>query len=83
MFIARNVEVSSCEVRKDKHIFAKFASNGRFFRAKAWNFADRASDLQPGSIVDIAFCIEDDDYSAQRGYSPWQIMLRDVKPVAA
>jgi len=53
--------------------------NGRMIRAKAWNFAERAAELAPGARVDIALQFEDDAYSAARGYSPWQAIIRDVR----
>jgi hypothetical protein len=52
---------------------------GRTIRAKAWNFADRAAELVPGTRLDIALQFEDDAYSAARGYSPWQAIVRDVR----
>ncbi len=83
VFVARNVEVAACEVKKEKHVFVKLKSQGRILRAKAWNFAERAEEFQPGSRIDLAFSIEDDAYSAARGYAPWQIVMKDVKPFAA
>lgn len=83
VFAARNLEVLTCELKNEKHVFLKLKSQGRTFRAKAWNFAERASEFQPGSRIDLAFSIEDDAYSAARGYSPWQIMMKDAKPSAA
>jgi hypothetical protein len=44
--------------------------------------ADRAPEFAPGNRVDIAFKLEDDAYSAARGYAPWQATLRDVRPAA-
>jgi hypothetical protein len=46
---------------------------------KAWNFADRAALFTPGAKVDIAFSFEEDTYSAERGYAPWQAILKDVR----
>ncbi len=83
VFAARNLEVLTCELKNEKHVFVKLKSQGRTFRAKAWNFAERASEFRPGSRIDLAFTIEDDAYSAARGYSPWQIMMKDAKPAAA
>jgi single-stranded-DNA-specific exonuclease len=80
VFVARNLEVVACDVKNDKHVFLKLKSQGRTLRAKAWNFAERASEFQPGSFIDLAFSIEDDAYSAARGYAPWQIMMKDAKP---
>lgn len=58
------------------------AAGGGFMRMKAWNFADRAHEFAPGAPVDIAFTLEDDAYSAARGYAPWQALLRDVRATA-
>lgn len=79
LFAVRGVEVASCEIRNEKHVFARLLSQGRPLRVKAWNFADRAADLAPGSTVDVVFSLEDDAYSASRGYAPWQAILRDFQ----
>ena len=47
-------------------------------RAKAWNFAERAEEFAMGTRIDVALQFEDDDYSAARGYAPWQAIVRDV-----
>jgi hypothetical protein len=47
---------------------------------KAWNLAHRAGELAPGTRVDVAFNIEEDAYSAARGYPPWSATLRDFRP---
>jgi hypothetical protein len=57
--------------------------NGRSLSLKAWNFANRIGEMPAGARVDIAFSIEDDAYSAARGYSPWCAVLRDVRAAAA
>jgi single-stranded-DNA-specific exonuclease len=81
LFAARGVEVAAPpEIRNDKHVFLRLKSQGRTFRAKAWNFAERAADLAPGVRIDVAMQFEDDAYSAGRGYAPWQIIVRDVRP---
>jgi single-stranded-DNA-specific exonuclease len=81
VFVARNVEVIACDVKNEKHVFVKL--KGLRSQAKAWNFAERAAEFEPGSRIDLAFTIEDDAYSAARGYAPWQIMMKDVRPAAA
>jgi single-stranded-DNA-specific exonuclease len=81
LFVARNVEVVSCDVKNEKHVFVKL--KGLRSQAKAWNFAERAAEFQPGARIDLVFCIEDDAYSAARGYAPWQIIMKDVRPAAA
>jgi len=83
LFVARNIEVTACEIKNEKHVFVKLKARGRNLRAKAWNFAERAGEFEPGSRIDLAFTIEDDAYSAARGYAPWQIMMKDVRPAAA
>jgi hypothetical protein len=73
----------ACEVKNERHVFVKLKSQGRTLRAKAWNLAERAAEFQPGSVIDLAFTIEDDPYSAARGYAPWQIVMKDAKPAGA
>jgi single-stranded-DNA-specific exonuclease len=81
LFVVRNVEVLACDVKKEKHVFVKL--KGLRPQAKAWNFAERAAEFEPGSRIDLVFSIEDDAYSAARGYAPWQIIMKDVRPAAA
>ncbi|MGH9562429.1 MAG: DHHA1 domain-containing protein, partial [Terracidiphilus sp.] len=79
LFAAREIEVARPpEIRNEKHVFVWLKSQGSMFRAKAWNFAGRAGEMQAGARIDAAFQIEEDDYSARRGGSFWQITLRDV-----
>ena len=73
IFMARDVEVAVApEVKKERHVFLRLASQGRTLRVKAWNFADRVPELSAGAGIDAAFNFEDDPYSAGRGYAPWQ-----------
>ena len=82
-FAVRGVEiVAPPDIRKEKHLFLKLKVNGRVIRAKAWNFADRIGEFAAGARVDLALQFEDDSYSAARGYSPWQTIVRDVRPAA-
>jgi len=83
VFVARNVEVMAREIKSEKHLFVTLKAGGRTLRAKAWNWMERAAEFEPGSRIDLAFSIEDDAYSAARGYAPWQIMMKDAKPAAA
>ncbi len=79
-FALRGVEIAaSPDIVKEKHVFLKLRVNGRTIRAKAWNFADRAAEFVPGTRLDIAVQFEEDPYSAARGYSPWQTIIRDVR----
>ncbi len=83
VFIARGVEVvAPPDVRKEKHVFVRLKSDGRLIRAKAWNFAAREGEFSPGTPIDVAFQFEEDAYSAARGYAPWQVTIKDVRPAA-
>jgi single-stranded-DNA-specific exonuclease len=83
LFALRHVEVAgSPDVRNDKHVLARLSSGGRTLRVKGWNFADRLSELSPGSVIDVALQFEEDAYSGSRGYAPWQAVLRDIRPAS-
>jgi single-stranded-DNA-specific exonuclease len=84
MFVARGVEVAAVpEIKSGKHVFLKLLTHGRPLRMKAWSFAERAHEFTPGAPVDIAFTLEDDAYSAARGYAPWQAIVRDARKATA
>jgi single-stranded-DNA-specific exonuclease len=79
--IARAVEIAAApEIKNEKHVFLRLKSQGRLFRAKAWNFAKRAAEFAPGTRLDLALQFEEDAYSAGRGYAPWQMVVRDMRP---
>jgi single-stranded-DNA-specific exonuclease len=81
LFAALGVEVAAQPiVMKEKHLRITVRKNGRNLVLKAWNMADRAGELAPGTRVDVAFNIEEDAYSAARGYPPWSATLRDLRP---
>jgi single-stranded-DNA-specific exonuclease len=66
-------------VMKEKHLRVMMRQNGRMIALKAWNFAGRAGEMPPGARVDITFTLEEDAYSAARGYPGWAALLRDVR----
>jgi single-stranded-DNA-specific exonuclease len=70
-------------VMKEKHLRVALKQRGRTFVAKAWNFAARASELQPGMRVDVAMSLDEDLYSASRGYEGWSATIHDVRAAAA
>jgi single-stranded-DNA-specific exonuclease len=81
LFAALNVEIAAPPaVLKEKHLRLTAKQNGRFLKLKAWNFADRAVEIPQGARVDLAFALEEDAYSAARGYPGWCAILRDVRP---
>ncbi|MEQ1949392.1 MAG: single-stranded-DNA-specific exonuclease RecJ [Bryobacteraceae bacterium] len=69
------------EIKNEKHVFFRFRGTGRPFRAKAWNYAAKLNGLAAGARVDVAMQIEDDSYSAARGYDPWQAIVKDIRPL--
>jgi len=80
LFVALDVEIAAPPVvMKEKHLRLTVKQNGRLLKLKAWNFADRAAEVQQGAHVDIAFALEEDAYSAARGYANWCAVLRDVR----
>ena len=81
MLAALNVEVAGPPVvLKEKHLKVMIRQGGRSLILKAWNFAARIAELAPGSRIDVAFTLEEDAYSAARGYPGWCAILRDFRP---
>ena len=82
VFAALGVEVSGISPlgKGGKHLKVTVRGDGRTLPLKAWNFAQRAAEAPPGARVDIAFTIEEDAYSAARGYPGWAARVRDVRP---
>jgi single-stranded-DNA-specific exonuclease len=69
-------------VWNERHLKVMLRQNGRTLVLKAWNFAARAAELPAGSRVDVAFSLEEDAYSAARGYPGWAAVLREVRPAS-
>ncbi len=67
-------------IMKEKHLRVHLRQGGRSLFPKAWNFAERAGDFALNAPVDAAFSLEEDQYSADRGYANWAAVLRDVRP---
>jgi single-stranded-DNA-specific exonuclease len=81
LFAARSVEIAGTPaVWSEKHLKIMVRQNGRTLALKAWNFAVRAGEFAPGTRLDIAFALEEDPYSAARGYPAWCAVLREVRP---
>ena len=82
LFATLGVEVTgAAPLGKDgKHLKVTVRGDGGVLQLKAWNFARRAAELPPGARADAAFTLEEDSYSAARGYPGWAAVLRDVRP---
>jgi single-stranded-DNA-specific exonuclease len=67
-------------VLKEKHLRVHFRQNGKSLFSKAWNFAARVTELPIGAHMDAAFLLEEDAFSASRGYPGWSATLKDIRP---
>ncbi|HWB85597.1 MAG TPA: single-stranded-DNA-specific exonuclease RecJ [Bryobacteraceae bacterium] len=84
LFAARDVEIAQDPVVwKEKHLRVLARQNGRTVAFKAWDFAPRTAELPRGARVDLAFTIEEDARSAERGYPGWAAVLRDCRSASA
>jgi len=81
LFAVRGVEVyGEAVVWKERNLRLRLRQNGCALTVKAWNFAERAAEVTPGSRIDAVVSFEDDYYSLSRGYAAWGAVLRDVRP---
>ncbi|HZO57607.1 MAG TPA: single-stranded-DNA-specific exonuclease RecJ [Bryobacteraceae bacterium] len=64
---------------KEKHLRMKATQAGKHLTMKAWNFAERKHEFSTDRTYDLAFIVEEDPYSAARGYAPWSATLRDLR----
>lgn len=80
LLAAEQVEVAAAgEVFAEKHLRLRLRQNGRALTMKAWDMGHRAADLKAGMKIDVAFTVEDDPYSASRGYSFWSATIKDFR----
>jgi single-stranded-DNA-specific exonuclease len=80
LLAAMGAEVAGLSPLGDKHLKVTVRQNGRTLSLKAWNYAARADEVAPGSRIDVAFTVEEDAYSAARGFPGWGAVLREVRP---
>ncbi len=86
LFLVRGVELRQPpEVfgREGEHLRLRLYSGDYCQFAKAWRFADRVPELEPGRRVDVVLTVDADSYSLKRGYAGWGVTLRDVRPAEA
>ncbi|MBL8230275.1 MAG: single-stranded-DNA-specific exonuclease RecJ, partial [Bryobacterales bacterium] len=80
-FVVRNVEVCDAPtIVKEKHLRVRLRQGARTLFLKAWNFAERAEMLIPGTRIDAVIYFEEDSYAKARGYPPWGVLLKDIRP---
>jgi single-stranded-DNA-specific exonuclease len=83
LFAVMHATVADVVPWKDRHVRLCLQQNGRKLFMKAWNFAERIQEMERGACVDAAISIEEDAYSASRGYGNWCAVLREFRPAAA
>ncbi len=83
VFAVMQAEVLDAAPWKDRHVKLRLHHRGRKVYLKAWNFAARLDEIEPGSRIDAAISIEEDAYSASRGFPGWCAVLREVRPAVA
>jgi single-stranded-DNA-specific exonuclease len=83
LFALMHAEVLEAAPWKERHVRLRLAHGAQKLWLKAWNFAERLGELEPGSRIDAAVSIEEDSYSASRGFPGWCAVLKEVRRAAA
>jgi single-stranded-DNA-specific exonuclease len=81
LFLVRNAEVRGAEGlgKSGEHVRARLRQGQRSLFVKAWRSSARLEELRDGTRIDAAIAIEDDAWSAQRGFAPWTATMRDFR----
>jgi single-stranded-DNA-specific exonuclease len=78
LFVVRNAEIAAPpSPMGEKGLAVRVKQGSRTMRIKSWGFA--AQSYTTGDRVDLAVEVEDDPYSAARGYPPWCVGLCDIR----
>ncbi len=82
VFLVRDAEVRQAEGfgKSGEHVRARLWQGRQNLFVKAWRSSARLGELRDGSRIDAAVTIEDDAWSAQRGFAPWSAAMRDFRP---
>ena len=83
LFVVRNTELRQPPEpfgREGEHLRLRLYSETSCQFAKAWRFAPRLAELQPGRRVDVVLSLDADAYGLKRGYAGWGVTVRDVRP---
>jgi len=82
VFLVRAAEVRQAEGfgKSGEHVRARLWQAGRVLFVRAWRCSSRLEELREGARIDAAITIEDDAWSAQRGFAPWSATMRDFRP---
>ena len=80
VIVTRNASIPfPPSVMKEKHLRFKASEGGRQLTMKAWNFAGRIEEFSMDRVFELAYVVEDDPFSAARGFAPWSATLRDIR----
>jgi single-stranded-DNA-specific exonuclease len=84
VFALREAEIAEePAIFAERHLRLRARADGRFFRFTAWQFAERKEEFVPGRLMDLAFQVELDPRSAEKGYPGWVLTLKDARPAIA
>lgn len=77
LFATKNAKVAGGPwLLKDKHLKLRIQRNGSSVAAIWWRRTDLADRIEPGSLLDIAYCLSRDQY---QGEAELSLSLRDVR----
>ena len=82
LFLVRNVELRQPPEpfgREAEHLRLRLWSEQCSQFAKAWRFASRVAELEPGRRIDVVLSVDADNYGLKRGYAGWGATIRDVR----
>ncbi|MCZ2156937.1 MAG: single-stranded-DNA-specific exonuclease RecJ [Bryobacterales bacterium] len=66
-------------VFSDRHLRVRVRCNDLELSFTAWQFAERRQELSAGRAMDLAFTVDLDPRSAERGYPGWALTLKDAR----
>jgi single-stranded-DNA-specific exonuclease len=78
-FAVLDAELAAPVSAGEKLVRIPIRQNGRTMFLKSWNSAERWQELSPGARIDLAICLEEDSYSAARGYPGWCAIVKDFR----
>jgi single-stranded-DNA-specific exonuclease len=82
-FAILDAELAGPPAIGEKLVKLPLRQNGRTLFAKSWHTGDRWQELSAGSRIDVAVCLEEDTFSASRGYPGWCAIVKDFRRAAA
>ena len=80
VYVARGVRLLAApRVLKEKHLKLRVGQGAVWFDALAWQMAERADELAPGLLLDLAFAVEENSYQE---VTSLQLVVKDWRPAA-